>query len=68
MRRLPRLKVGVSVSGGSLLMDLQGSELSRDELTELLSAYSRKKRFHRLKSGAFVSFEDKADDTWDTLS
>ena len=68
VRRLPRLKVGVSVNGGQLLLNLEGGDLTQDELDELLSAYSRKKRFHRLRSGAFYSFEDREDDTWDTLS
>lgn len=68
VRPLPRVKVGVSLSGGSLLMQLQGGGYAPEEMNELLSAYSRRKRYHRLKSGAFVSFEGQDTDTWDTLS
>lgn len=32
VRRLPRLNVGVSLSGGSLLLNLQGDDLSSQEL------------------------------------
>ena len=68
VRPLPRLRVGVSLSGGSLTMSLEGGGLSPEELNELLSAYSRKKRYHRLRSGAFVSFEEQETGAWDTLS
>lgn len=67
VRRLPRLRVGVSLSGGSLLLDLAGEDLSPKELAELLSAYDRRRRYHRLKSGDFVAF-DREDGAWQTLA
>lgn len=61
--------VGISVEQGSLLVSLHADALSSFELAEILSAYSVKKRYHRLKNGAFVSFEgQKNEEEWAMLS
>ena len=70
VRALPAASVGIAVRSGNLMLSLKGEDLSPQELDEILSAYSRKKKYYRLKRGAFISFEDSSDasSTWETLA
>ena len=54
----PRLSMGVSLSGNLINLDVQADDLESDELAALLSAYRRKKRYHKLRGGAFVDLGD----------
>ncbi|KAF0193657.1 MAG: SNF2-related protein [Bacillota bacterium] len=49
--------VRLNNSKGLLEMSLQYGDMTPQDLIELLSAYKLKKRYHRLKSGTFVSLE-----------
>ena len=52
--RINDVRVGISVSGGLLGFDVTSRNLSGEELADIMTSYSLKKRWHRLKSGAFV--------------
>lgn len=54
----PTVQIGLSIDGDLLNMDVSPNDIEPDELAALLKSYKRKKRYHRLKSGAFLSLED----------
>ncbi|MBO6148966.1 MAG: DEAD/DEAH box helicase [Lachnospiraceae bacterium] len=68
VRYLPKVTVGVSVEQGKLLLSLKATDLSQEEIAEILNSYRQKKRFYRLRSGEYMSLEEKGSDAWDTLS
>lgn len=55
----PKVTVGISLSGDLLELTLDSGELPMEQLAEILSKYDRKKRFFRLKNGAFVDLQDE---------
>ena len=54
----PRLTMGVSLAGNLINLTVQADDLPADDLAAMLSSYRRKKRYHRLRDGAFVDLED----------
>ncbi len=54
----PKVSLGLSIDGNLLNMDVSPSDIDRDELVAVLKSYRRKKRFHRLRSGAYLSLAD----------
>ena len=56
--RVPKVTVGVSLSGELLKLELTAGEMPRDQLIELLSRYQRKKKFYRLKNGDIFQVQD----------
>ncbi|WP_349670259.1 SNF2 helicase associated domain-containing protein [Lacrimispora sp.] len=54
----PKISVGVKSTGNWLELDVDAGELTGQDLARLLSEYSRKKKYYRLKSGEFVNLED----------
>ncbi len=58
IRKIPMFTVGVSVDHDLLDLEILSPELSSDELLELLQSFRRKKKYHKLKNGDYVSFED----------
>ena len=55
-----KLSVGVSVSKGMLDLDIATTDLSQQELLDLLQSYRAKKKYHRLKDGSFIDMEDQS--------
>lgn len=55
----PRFQAGVSISGNLLELQLGSEDLTQDEIKEILQRYQRKKKFYRLKSGAFLRMEEE---------
>ncbi len=53
-----RVSVGVSVSSGMLDLKILTQDVPQEELLEMLSMYRQKKKYYRMKDGAFVSLED----------
>lgn len=53
-----QVKVGVSISGDLMNLEIGSTDVSREELLEILQSYKQKKRYHRLRSGDFVNIED----------
>lgn len=62
IRTVPRINVGLSLSGNLLNLTLD-SELPMDQLAELLSRYDRKKKYYRLKSGEFLQYDRETMDS-----
>lgn len=50
-----QVKVGVSVESDLMNLTIGSTDVSPEELLEILRSYQRKKRYHRLKSGDFVN-------------
>ena len=57
-KRIP-VSLGVSVSSGLMNLEISSTELSQEELLDILSQYRRKKKFFRLKNGDFLKLEDQ---------
>lgn len=57
IRRTPVINVGVSLSSNLLDLEITTQQMSDEELLEVLESYRRKKKFHRLRNGEFISFE-----------
>jgi len=57
IRKVPPIKVGISVKSGVCDLSLTSEGLSREELLAVLQSYRAKKRWHRLRSGAFLDLE-----------
>ncbi len=53
-----KVSVGVSVSQGMLNLDITSTDVSREELLEILQSYRVHKKFHRLRDGDFLNLED----------
>ncbi len=68
VRPMPAVSVGLRLDGLMLHMSLSSADMDMNELTELLSAYNRKKSFHRLKNGSFITMDPAQADAWATLS
>jgi SNF2 family DNA or RNA helicase len=54
----PKISVGVKSTGNWLELNVDAGDLTGQDLARLLSEYSRKKKYYRLKSGEFVNLED----------
>lgn len=65
---LNTVSVGVSIKSGILELEMKSEVFSNEELAEILSAYDRKKKYHRLRNGAFVSFSEEQSAMWSALS
>ena len=54
-RPLPPIHIGVSVESGLLDISVLSKDIPARELLDVLESYRRKKTFHRLKNGDFVT-------------
>ncbi len=53
-----RVNVGISVESGIMDLDIRTTDMERDELLSILEGYRQKKRFVRLRSGAFLKLDN----------
>ncbi|WP_455953566.1 SNF2 helicase associated domain-containing protein [Blautia sp.] len=58
----PKVTVGVSIDSGLMKLKLTAGEMSKEELIDILSRYSKRKKYYRLKDGSFVQKEDSGLD------
>lgn len=58
VERPPRVQLGLSLRANLIQMDVRESDLSADELRTMLSAYRRRKRFHRMSDGRIAALGD----------
>lgn len=58
LRESPAVSVGVSLKENLLELTLESAEMPLSELMEVLASYQRKRRFHRLRNGDFLSMEE----------
>lgn len=68
VRNVPRLQVNIGMKSSGLLVALKGADLGERELEEILSSYSSKKKYFRLKNGTFFNFEDADTQLWENLA
>ena len=68
VRPIGEVNVGLQIDAGSLLMSLKSNMMDRSEMIEVLSSYSRKKHFTRLKNGSFITFSEKDAALWEMLA
>lgn len=54
----PKISIGVKSSGNWLELTVDTEGMSGAELAKLLSEYSQKKRYYRMKSGEFLALDD----------
>ncbi|WP_320986846.1 DEAD/DEAH box helicase [Hungatella effluvii] len=54
----PKISIGVKSSGSWLELTVDTDGMSGAELTRLLSEYSQKKRYYRMKNGEFLALDD----------
>ncbi len=52
-------QVGVAISSGVLEMSMVSNQFNKEELAEIFSSYDRKKKYHRLKNGEFITFNEE---------
>ena len=65
VRPMPQIRVGVSIEGGLLDISVLTKDMSPKELLAVLNSYQKKKKYHRLKSGDFVTLA--GDEQLDSL-
>lgn len=53
----PKVSVGISMTGDMMELRLTAEDMSQEQLLEILSKYSRKRKFYRLKNGDFIDLE-----------
>ena len=58
----PKVTVGVSIDSGLMKLKLTAGDMSKEELIDILSRYSKRKKYYRLKDGSFVQKEDSGLD------
>lgn len=56
--RQPKFEVGIRVENGLLSFTMGSDSLSPDELADIFKQYVPRKTFYKLKSGAFVEFDE----------
>ena len=68
VRQCPPAQTRLSVDGGGILFSLKATGFTPDEIAEILNTYDRKKRYHCLRSGAFIQMDEKSAGEWETLA
>ena len=65
----PTVRLGLSVRSGLVEISPIADEIDPDDVPDLLASYRRRKRFHRLRNGAFLDLSAvDADQAEETLS
>lgn len=62
VKEMPKFSIGVSVSNDLLQLDFVSETLSTKQLAEIMSRYTPKKKFYRLKNGEFFHLDDSIED------
>ena len=63
IRRKWNLQTGVRMDNGLLSLDIESSDLTREELLDVLEGYRQKKKYHRLKNGDFIDLTGETTET-----
>ncbi|WP_058985681.1 DEAD/DEAH box helicase [Hugonella massiliensis] len=54
----PTAQTGLSISGDLINLDISADELEPEEVARILDSYRLRRRYHRLKNGAFLNVGD----------
>ncbi|MGM9942383.1 MAG: SNF2-related protein [Bulleidia sp.] len=65
VRRSSGVSVGVSTGVDLLQLEMFSSDLSNQEIAEILGKYSEKKRFYRLKNGSLIQTDESFDELYE---
>lgn len=60
VRPMAAPKISVSLESNILDLSIQTTDMDEDDLCEVLESYHLRKKWHRLKSGSFISLEESA--------
>lgn len=52
-----KVDIGISLAGNLIDLDIRSSDVSREELSRILSSYRQKKQYHKLKDGRIASLK-----------
>ncbi len=58
-RRIFQVSIGVRLESDLLSLDIDSGDVELEELMKVLSSYRNKKKYHRLKDGSFIDFEEQ---------
>ena len=58
IRPAPKVTMGIGISGELIDLDVQVEGMDPEEISAILGAYNRKKKFYRLRSGDFISLTE----------
>ncbi|MGN1388866.1 MAG: DEAD/DEAH box helicase [Bulleidia sp.] len=58
VRTMPKISVGISVNHDLLQLDLSQDHRTLEDLAEILSRYTPKKKYYRLKNGTFLNIDE----------
>lgn len=64
----PVAAVGISLSGDLLELKITAEDMRKEELLEILSRYSRRKKFYRLKNGNVIHVDEEQMEAMDTIA
>ena len=67
IRKMDKVTVGVSVQSDLLQLDLNTDSRTLEDLADILSKYSPKKKYYRLKNGSFITVENDELDSINKL-
>ena len=56
----PKMQAQVSIEGALLSLDIQLKDFPVNELASLLTAYQQRRKYYRLKNGAFLALSDNS--------
>ncbi len=68
VHKLPPVNIGIRMDMGLLHMSIQVPDMDKDELMDILSSYSNKKKFFRLKNGSFITTDPEKQKEWTVLA
>ena len=52
-------RLGISLKGDFLEMNIDGEEIPKEQLAEILSRYDKRKKYYRLKNGDFIHMDNE---------
>ena len=58
IRKKPQITVGVRMESNLLKLQISSSDLTDEELIDVLNSYRQAKKYHRLRSGDFLQLEE----------
>ena len=61
------MTVGVSLESGIMNLDISSEEYSNEELLDILKSYRKRKKYHQLRNGDYLSLEDESLQMLDEL-
>ena len=59
VRKIPKMKVGVSMESDLMNLSISSDDLTQEELLEILQSYKYKKKYYRLRQGGFVAVDEE---------